>query len=66
MKEHGEYTHTFYDWLYFNKFKDAVGGCVELCLAGSAPLAPHVGEFLKVAFGCPLLEGFGTTETCNG
>lgn len=33
-------------------------------LSGGAPLSPEIGEFLKVAFGCPIIEGYGLTETC--
>mmetsp|Transcript_4001 Transcript_4001/g.3416 ORF Transcript_4001/g.3416 Transcript_4001/m.3416 type:complete len:150 (-) Transcript_4001:130-579(-) len=66
LKHKGQYTHCIYDFFIFDKMKEALGGCVELCLSGSAPLSPHIGDFLKVAFCCPLVEGFGTTETCDG
>lgn len=37
---------------------------MKLIVTGGAPLAGHVEEFLKVAFCCPVVQGFGLTETC--
>jgi len=32
-------------------------------LTGSAPLSKEVCDFLKIAVGCPLIEGYGQTES---
>lgn len=64
LKNSASYTDTIYDTLIFNKMKAALGGRVNIILSGGAPLSPEIGEFLKVAFGCPIIEGFGLTETC--
>ena len=54
----------FFDKLVFAKIKARLGGRVRLIVTGGAPLANHVEEFLKVCFCCPVVQGFGLTETC--
>jgi long-chain acyl-CoA synthetase len=58
----GKYTHSVWDPLVFNKMKDVLGGNVQFMLSGSAPLSLPVKQFLKVAFSCPFMEGYGQTE----
>ena len=62
----GSYTHCFYDRLVFSKVKQRLGGNVRILLTGSAPISGEVMGFLKVAFCCPFLEGYGMTETSAG
>ncbi|KAL2490534.1 Long chain acyl-CoA synthetase 7 [Abeliophyllum distichum] len=52
-----------WDRLVFNKIKDKLGGRVRLMSSGASPLSPDVMEFLRVCFGCPVVEGYGMTET---
>ena len=54
----------FFDKLVFSKIKARLGGKVRFIVTGGAPLATHVEEFLKVCFCCPVVQGFGLTETC--
>ena len=54
----------FFDKLVFSKIKARLGGHVRLIVTGGAPLANHVEEFLKVCFCCPVVQGYGLTETC--
>ena len=37
---------------------------MRLIVTGGAPLARHVEDFLKVAMCCPVVQGYGLTETC--
>jgi long-chain acyl-CoA synthetase len=53
------------DRLVFSKVKARLGGRVRVVASGSAPLAPHVEAFLKVAMCCPVVQGYGLTETCG-
>jgi len=31
-------------------------------VSGSAPIAAHVAEFIRIAFSCTFVEGYGQTE----
>jgi len=59
-------THCFYDKLVFKKIKAILGGKVRAMLTGSAPIDGKVLKFLKICFCCPIVEGYGMTETCAG
>lgn len=52
--------------LVFGKMKAALGGRVEWIVSGGAPLSKECGEFLRVCFGVPVLQGYALTETCAG
>ncbi|KAF9932240.1 hypothetical protein FBU30_008662 [Linnemannia zychae] len=55
-------SHPLWDRLLFNKVKMALGGNVQAILTGSAPIAKEVLDFMRVTFGCIILEGYGATE----
>jgi len=46
--------------------KNRLGGHVRLIISGAAPLSPTVQEFIRVCFGCPVVQGYGLTETSAG
>ncbi|KAJ3216395.1 hypothetical protein HDU67_009530 [Dinochytrium kinnereticum] len=62
----GSLTHTFWDALVFNKIKALLGGRVRFIVSGSAPISASVIAFLKAAFSCDLIEGYGATESTAG
>jgi long-chain acyl-CoA synthetase len=66
LNETGVVTHPDYDPALFSKFRAIVGGNVKIMLTGSAPIAKDVLDFLKICFCCPVLEGYGMTETSAG
>ncbi|KAH9620955.1 hypothetical protein KSS87_004414 [Heliosperma pusillum] len=59
----GKAPSPIWDKLVFNKIKAKVGGRVRFMGSGASPLSPDVLDFLKVCFGCQVVEGYGMTET---
>jgi len=58
-------THVVWDKLVFGKIAARVGlDRCRLMVTGSAPIAAHVFDFLRVAFSTVVIEGYGQTETC--
>ena len=63
LDNYATYNYSFYDKIVCNKFKAILGGNVRIMCTGSAPIAVDVLNFLKVCFCCPILEGYGQTES---
>jgi len=59
----GKNPSPMWDRLVFNKIKEKLGGRVRFMASGASPLSPDVMDFLRVCFGCQVLEGYGMTET---
>lgn len=53
----------FWDKLVFSKVKARFGGRIRLVLSGSAPIENEIYDFLKVTLSCPVIQGYGLTET---
>jgi len=62
LKNKGSYTHALYDKIVMNKMKDVVGGRMKIMITGAAPLSAEIGDFLKCAFCCPIIEVYGASE----
>jgi long-chain acyl-CoA synthetase len=61
----GRNTHAFWDRLVFRKIQAALGGRVTTLTSGSAPISKDAMEFLRIAFACDVIEGYGMTENCG-
>ncbi|ORX51649.1 acetyl-CoA synthetase-like protein [Hesseltinella vesiculosa] len=55
---------TILDKLVFNKIREQVGGRLRFALSGGAPLSIETQRFLSVTI-CPILGGYGMTESCG-
>lgn len=64
LNTQGTLNYGFYDRVVCSKFKAILGGQVRFMVTGSAPISVDVINFLKVCFCCPILEGYGQTESC--
>lgn len=52
--------------LVFNKIRKILGGSLRYVLSGGAPLNPETQRFMNICFCCPVVQGYGLTETCGG
>lgn len=50
------------DKLIFSKWREALGGNIEIVVSGGAALQPRLARVFNAA-GIPILEGYGLTET---
>uniref|UniRef100_A0A7S4VNU1 AMP-dependent synthetase/ligase domain-containing protein n=1 Tax=Alexandrium monilatum TaxID=311494 RepID=A0A7S4VNU1_9DINO len=58
------YTPIF-DLLVFGRFKSMIGGKMKFTLSGGGAISSEVQEWVRTCFGCPLVQGYGLTETCG-
>ena len=65
LEANATYTSGCWDKLVFSKVAALLGGRVKIMVTGSAPIDGAVLKFLKVCFCCPVLEGYGLTETAG-
>ncbi len=50
----------------FKKTKDILGGNIRAMLSGGAPLSEDTQYFMNACMCCPVVQGYGLTETCGG
>lgn len=62
---HG-YDTPLFNALVFKKFSALVGGNLRYALSGGGPLHTEIQTFIRTAFGIPLVQGYGLTETAAG
>eukprot|EP01069_Polyplicarium_translucidae_P008500 Polyplicarium_translucidae@DN3228_c0_g2_i1.p1 len=62
----GTCTHRLWDMIVFSKTKALLGGRVRILVSGGAPLDAEVECRMSALFCCPMVEGFGMTETMGG
>ena len=55
---------TVWDKLVFENVRKTLGGKIRFMVTGSAPITGEVLTFLRVVFSCPIVEGYGQTESC--
>lgn len=61
--KYAKVTHALYDKLIFNKTSAIFGGRCRFLVTSSAPISKDVIDFMKVIACCPMLEGYGQTES---
>ncbi|VDQ01532.1 unnamed protein product [Trichobilharzia regenti] len=57
--------NSIWDVLFFNKIKNILGGRVQCIVCGSAPAPTEIIRFTRAVFGCPVLIGYGLSESCG-
>ena len=48
------------------KIQRSMGGNVKIIMTGSAPISKEVIDFSRAAFGCPVIEAYGQSESFAG
>ena len=66
LEKHGYTSHALWDRLVFGKVQAVLGGRVRCVITASAPISPSTLTFLRVVFGCEVLEAYGQTECTGG
>ena len=59
----GDNTHVLWDRIWCKKIRAIFGGRLRLISSGSAPISKDDYLFLNAALACPVLNGYGLTET---
>eukprot|EP00177_Eucheuma_denticulatum_P000610 GFKZ01001096.1.p1 GENE.GFKZ01001096.1~~GFKZ01001096.1.p1 ORF type:complete len:665 (-),score=106.75 GFKZ01001096.1:349-2307(-) len=55
-----------WDKLVFEKVRAKLMPNARLIITGSAPMSAQTNDFLKVCLKCPVVQGYGLTETVGG
>lgn len=60
------YSSLLLNRLAFNRIRKLLGGHVRMIICGGAPLNAETQRFMNICFCCPVMQGYGLTETCGG
>ncbi|VDD94238.1 unnamed protein product [Enterobius vermicularis] len=58
------YCSPFLDRIVFKKIRRLLGGKLRGVLSGGAALNPETQRFMNICMCCPVIQGYGLTETC--
>ncbi|VDK77198.1 unnamed protein product [Litomosoides sigmodontis] len=58
------YCSPFLDRIVFRKIRRLLGGKLRGVLSGGAALNPETQRFMNICMCCPVIQGYGLTETC--
>ncbi|VDM97072.1 unnamed protein product [Thelazia callipaeda] len=58
------YASPFSDRIVFKKIRRFLGGKLRGVLCGGAALNPETQRFMNICMCCPVVQGYGLTETC--
>jgi long-chain acyl-CoA synthetase len=50
----------------FGPIRNILGGQLRAVVSGGAPLNSETQRFMNICFCCPVIQGYGLTETCGG
>lgn len=59
------YDTPVFNKILFSKIRQILGGELRMMLSGGAPLSEKTQRFMNICFCCPVLQGYGLTETCG-
>ncbi|KAL4219831.1 Long-chain-fatty-acid--CoA ligase 4 [Mactra antiquata] len=59
------YDTPLFNRILFSKIRQLLGGELRMMLSGGAPLSEKTQRFMNICFCCPVLQGYGLTETCG-
>lgn len=55
-----------WDSLVMNKVRNRLLPKAKIAITGSAPMSAQTNDYLKVCLNCPVVQGYGLTETVGG
>lgn len=63
LEEGQDASGSFWNSIVFDKIREKFGNRIRLVVTGAAPITKDVFQFLQIGFSCPIVQGYGLTET---